>query len=185
MHIFNQRNNYVCYISLMTPILHTRLVKIDTIRVQITQRCTIAIVIFEHIERFEYNIFSQLSVTVISLAIRSLLAFGPMLTVVFLVWCAVSVTANNEFDLFPSLPVGIVDTDNVICKDHSRMYVENLKNLSLWAHQSEFKKFVSEILHKILFEKRIVSFQFFSKEVGGKKLKVYSENTETAFFNQF
>lgn len=62
-----------------------------------------------------------------------------MLTPVFLVLCAVVVSAQNEFGLFPNIPVGIVETDNIVCKDHTRLYVEHLKNLSLWAYQSKFK----------------------------------------------
>lgn len=55
-------------------------------------------------------------------------------------WCAVVAAndvrdKNEKFDLFPALPVGIVDTDNVLCREHSRIYVEHLKNLSLWAYE--------------------------------------------------
>ncbi|KAJ8954785.1 hypothetical protein NQ318_014896, partial [Aromia moschata] len=41
----------------------------------------------------------------------------------------------RDFDLFPELPVGIVETKNFVCREHSRMYVEHLKNLSLWAYE--------------------------------------------------
>ncbi|CAH1112394.1 unnamed protein product [Psylliodes chrysocephalus] len=58
------------------------------------------------------------------------------------VQCAVAVSAASEsgqneisVDLFPRLPMGIVDTDNVLCREHSRIYYENLKNFSLWAYE--------------------------------------------------
>ncbi|CAG9862564.1 unnamed protein product [Phyllotreta striolata] len=37
--------------------------------------------------------------------------------------------------LFPSLPTGVVMTDNVLCREHSRIYYEHLRNLSLWAYE--------------------------------------------------
>lgn len=92
-----------------------------------------------------------------------------MLTAVFLVWCSVTVAAHNGFELFPSLPVGIVETDNVICKDESRMYVEHLKNLSLWAYQSEFKfseRFLLEINFGIDFSNEKRNIIYFCEILG-------------------
>ncbi|KAJ8925875.1 hypothetical protein NQ315_009727 [Exocentrus adspersus] len=65
-----------------------------------------------------------------------------MLTAVFFAaWCAVSASAvdddypKNNFDLFPELPEGVMDTTNFVCREHSRLYLDHLKNMSLWAYE--------------------------------------------------
>nr|CAH7759013.1 unnamed protein product [Callosobruchus chinensis] len=55
----------------------------------------------------------------------------------FLICCATAEIRDEEFDLFPRLPLGVIDTDNVVCKKQSRVYIENLRNLSLWAHETK------------------------------------------------
>ncbi|KAG5894539.1 hypothetical protein JTB14_026827 [Gonioctena quinquepunctata] len=55
----------------------------------------------------------------------------------FAVCCALKVAAGDfrNVDLFPDLPVGRVDTDNALCRDHFDLYAEHLKNLTLWAYE--------------------------------------------------
>ncbi|CAH1982994.1 unnamed protein product [Acanthoscelides obtectus] len=58
-----------------------------------------------------------------------------LIVLFFLICCATAEIRDEEFDLFPRLPLGVIDTDNVVCKKQSRVYIENLRNLSLWAHE--------------------------------------------------
>lgn len=41
--------------------------------------------------------------------------------------------------LFPILPSGAIRSDNQLCKEESKMYMEQLDNLTLWAHESKYK----------------------------------------------
>lgn len=45
---------------------------------------------------------------------------------------------DNYYRLFPPLPVDVIKTKNIICQEHTKLYVEHLKNLSTWAHESEY-----------------------------------------------
>lgn len=45
---------------------------------------------------------------------------------------------QNDFDLFPGLPLGVPNSENPVCWDQSELFVNSLKNLSLWAHESKF-----------------------------------------------
>ncbi|KAL1514037.1 hypothetical protein ABEB36_003362 [Hypothenemus hampei] len=42
---------------------------------------------------------------------------------------------NNDFNIFPELPVDLVRGRDVLCREQSRMYADGLKNLSLWAYE--------------------------------------------------
>ncbi|CAG9764783.1 unnamed protein product [Ceutorhynchus assimilis] len=42
---------------------------------------------------------------------------------------------QNDFDLFPELPLGVPKSVNPVCREHSELFVDNLKNLTLWAHE--------------------------------------------------
>lgn len=44
---------------------------------------------------------------------------------------------QNDFDLFPELPLGVPKSDNPVCREQSELFVDNLKNLTLWAHESK------------------------------------------------
>lgn len=41
-------------------------------------------------------------------------------------------------DIFPELPLEVIDVDDVLCRQQSRLYVEALKNLTLWAYESKY-----------------------------------------------
>lgn len=41
--------------------------------------------------------------------------------------------------LFPVLPVGPIGSNDTLCLEHSELYIKNVKNLSLWAHESKYK----------------------------------------------
>lgn len=58
---------------------------------------------------------------------------------------AAPVNDDENFDLFPDLPLEIVETENVLCKEHSKMYVEHLRNLSLWAYESKYWSWMQKI----------------------------------------
>ncbi|KAH1014684.1 hypothetical protein HUJ05_012526 [Dendroctonus ponderosae] len=53
--------------------------------------------------------------------------------------CLIAVNSLGVFaqnvDIFPDLPLGVIDGKNVLCRDQSRLYVEALRNLSLWAYE--------------------------------------------------
>ncbi|XP_066262738.1 nose resistant to fluoxetine protein 6-like [Euwallacea similis] len=42
---------------------------------------------------------------------------------------------EKNVDIFPELPLGVIDGTDVLCREHSRMYIEALKNLTLWAYE--------------------------------------------------
>ncbi|KAJ8979723.1 hypothetical protein NQ317_015547 [Molorchus minor] len=44
-------------------------------------------------------------------------------------------TDASQVMIFPTLPVAVTKSDNAVCKEHSDLYVDNLKNLTLWAHE--------------------------------------------------
>ncbi|CAH1982254.1 unnamed protein product [Acanthoscelides obtectus] len=73
-----------------------------------------------------------------------------LIVLFFLICCATAEIRDEEFDLFPRLPLGVIDTDNVVCKKQSRVYIENLRNLSLWAHENILNLFQSVIHLKSL-----------------------------------
>lgn len=50
---------------------------------------------------------------------------------------------QNSFDLFPELPLGVPSSDNPVCREQSELFVDNLKNLTLWAHESKYMDFVN------------------------------------------
>ncbi|XP_030745923.1 nose resistant to fluoxetine protein 6-like [Sitophilus oryzae] len=63
---------------------------------------------------------------------------GKSSAVVFVTLCvlkSVSSVFQKDFDLFPELPTGVPDTENELCKLHSDLFVESLKNFTLWAHE--------------------------------------------------
>ncbi|XP_044263796.1 nose resistant to fluoxetine protein 6-like [Tribolium madens] len=41
----------------------------------------------------------------------------------------------SENTVFPSLPVAVLETNNSLCKRQSEMYIQNLENFTLWAHE--------------------------------------------------
>lgn len=41
--------------------------------------------------------------------------------------------------LFPILPSGAIRSDNQLCKEESKIYMEQLDNLTLWAHESKYE----------------------------------------------
>lgn len=41
-------------------------------------------------------------------------------------------------DIFPELPLEVIDVDDVLCRQQSRLYVEALQNLTLWAYESKY-----------------------------------------------
>ncbi|RZC31833.1 hypothetical protein BDFB_012065, partial [Asbolus verrucosus] len=41
-----------------------------------------------------------------------------------------------ENSVFPPLPVAVLNTDNAICKEQSDLYIQNLENFTLWAHEN-------------------------------------------------
>lgn len=45
---------------------------------------------------------------------------------------------QNDFDLFPGLPLGVPNSGNPVCWEQSELFVTSLKNLTLWAHESKF-----------------------------------------------
>lgn len=45
---------------------------------------------------------------------------------------------QNDFDLFPDLPLGVPNSENPVCREQSELFVHSLKNLTLWAHESKF-----------------------------------------------
>ncbi|XP_057651864.1 nose resistant to fluoxetine protein 6-like [Diorhabda carinulata] len=55
---------------------------------------------------------------------------------VFLCWCSVGVFGKNEaLQIFPPLPVTVSKSTNTVCRDHSDLYMDNLRNFTLWAHE--------------------------------------------------
>lgn len=50
---------------------------------------------------------------------------------------SLGVFAQNA-DIFPDLPLGVIDGQNGLCRDQSRLYVDALRNLSLWAYESKY-----------------------------------------------
>ncbi|XP_050305994.1 nose resistant to fluoxetine protein 6-like [Anthonomus grandis grandis] len=42
---------------------------------------------------------------------------------------------GEKIDLFPDLPLGVIGGENVLCREQSRIYMEALGNLSLWAYE--------------------------------------------------
>ncbi|CAG9820973.1 unnamed protein product [Phaedon cochleariae] len=59
-----------------------------------------------------------------------------MLRTIFFVSCsALIVLSDDGVGLFPDIPAGVLDTDNVLCSDHFEQYANHLRNLSLWAHE--------------------------------------------------
>lgn len=42
-----------------------------------------------------------------------------------------------QMSLFPSLPIAVFKSDNMVCREHSDLYLDNLKNFTLWAHESK------------------------------------------------
>ncbi|XP_060529412.1 nose resistant to fluoxetine protein 6-like [Cylas formicarius] len=42
---------------------------------------------------------------------------------------------QNDFDLFPELPLGVPNSDNPVCREQSELFVDSLKNYTLWAHE--------------------------------------------------
>lgn len=52
--------------------------------------------------------------------------------------CVASLTKGDvSYSIFPSLPVVLEKSDNVVCKRHNEEYLDNLKNFTLWAYESE------------------------------------------------
>lgn len=39
--------------------------------------------------------------------------------------------------LFPTLPVTVNQTENILCAQESRIYVQHLNNLTFWAQKSK------------------------------------------------
>ena len=60
------------------------------------------------------------------------------------------IAENPNNSIFPSLPVAVLDTDNLKCKEHSEIYKQNLENFTLWAHESKISKKVSLWSFKII-----------------------------------
>lgn len=52
---------------------------------------------------------------------------------------AVLVKCNYVSDsvIFPPLPNGAPKSENTECRQESQLYIENLQNLTLWAHKSK------------------------------------------------
>ncbi|CAG9764782.1 unnamed protein product [Ceutorhynchus assimilis] len=48
---------------------------------------------------------------------------------------SVNLVFAQNVDIFPDLPLGIIEGENVLCKEQSRIYLEALRNLSLWAYE--------------------------------------------------
>ncbi|XP_066262600.1 nose resistant to fluoxetine protein 6-like [Euwallacea similis] len=42
---------------------------------------------------------------------------------------------RSDFDLFPELPLGVPNSVNPVCRQQSELFVDNLKNFTLWAHE--------------------------------------------------
>ncbi|KAK9880602.1 hypothetical protein WA026_011841 [Henosepilachna vigintioctopunctata] len=42
---------------------------------------------------------------------------------------------NTRMEFMPTLPLGVPFSENPTCRYHTEMYIENLKNLSLWAYE--------------------------------------------------
>ncbi|CAH1112393.1 unnamed protein product [Psylliodes chrysocephalus] len=42
---------------------------------------------------------------------------------------------NDALQIFPPLPVSVSKSSNAVCKEHSDLYLDNLKNFTLWAHE--------------------------------------------------
>lgn len=54
------------------------------------------------------------------------------------VFCVASlVGAEINYSIFPSLPVVLEKSENVVCKQHNEEYLDSLKNFTLWAYESE------------------------------------------------
>jgi len=49
-----------------------------------------------------------------------------------------SINRGKFVDIFPELPLEVIDVDDVLCRQQSRLYVEALKNLTLWAYESKY-----------------------------------------------
>ncbi|CAH0550692.1 unnamed protein product [Brassicogethes aeneus] len=49
-------------------------------------------------------------------------------------WCVV-VKGDERYEIFPPLPVQVIRSQNSVCREQSRVYVENLKNKTLWAYE--------------------------------------------------
>ncbi|XP_044746794.1 nose resistant to fluoxetine protein 6-like [Coccinella septempunctata] len=61
------------------------------------------------------------------------MTFGGVLA--FFTLCAVCFAQNMGDEFMPTLPVGVPHSSDPTCKYHSDLYLENLKNLSLWAYE--------------------------------------------------
>ncbi|CAG9862563.1 unnamed protein product [Phyllotreta striolata] len=48
---------------------------------------------------------------------------------------AFSYSENEALQIFPPLPVSVAKSSNPVCKEHSDLYVDNLNNFTLWAHE--------------------------------------------------
>ncbi|KAF7280195.1 hypothetical protein GWI33_006300 [Rhynchophorus ferrugineus] len=42
---------------------------------------------------------------------------------------------RENVDIFPPLPLGVIDGKNVLCRDQTRLYIDHLRNMSLWAYE--------------------------------------------------
>ncbi|XP_050305781.1 nose resistant to fluoxetine protein 6-like [Anthonomus grandis grandis] len=59
-----------------------------------------------------------------------------VLAVVLCAWCArTEGYFQNDFGLFPDLPMGVPRSENSVCRQQSELFVDNLRNLTLWAHE--------------------------------------------------
>lgn len=73
---------------------------------------------------------------------RMLLPLSMKYTSITFICCSVILFARCESteieSLFPSLPDEEFKTNNPKCNEDSRLYVQQRKNFTLWAHESKF-----------------------------------------------
>lgn len=50
-----------------------------------------------------------------------------------------SVSAENNNELFPTLPIVVDDSENIYCENDSELLKINLENNILWAYQSKYQ----------------------------------------------
>lgn len=43
----------------------------------------------------------------------------------------------SEIDIFPRMPITVEKSENVVCSEESKQYLDNLNNFTLWAHESK------------------------------------------------
>lgn len=63
---------------------------------------------------------------------------GTMIKSILLLFCVLFVLVRCERNvLFPTLPVVAEQTENILCAQESKLYVQHLNNLTFWAQKSK------------------------------------------------